>query len=255
MARVWHAPGRGDRLRGATLTCVFLTQPDDAALRTLYAVPAAGDRAGRPFVRANFILTVDGRASGPDGTSSSINDSADKRVFDLLRSLADTVVVGAGTVRGEGYGRLEAPAGGRAPDLVVVSNSGRMPESVLDSPGHDDGVPRGRACLATHAAAPAQVGVDRIVCGPDRVDPARLLSELHRRGTRSVLCEGGPGLLTTLLQADLVDELALTTAPMLVGAVSEHLLTTRPLEVPLEWRGGAVIDRTVFALWRVSRSG
>ncbi|MGA8048004.1 MAG: dihydrofolate reductase family protein [Dermatophilaceae bacterium] len=234
---------------------MFLTDPTDDDLQTLYAVPASSEHAERPFVRANFILTVDGRIAGPDGTSSSINNPADKRVFDLLRSLADTVLVGAGTVRGEGYGRLEAPPAGRAPELVVVSNSGRMPGSVLDSPTHDGGVPRGRAVLATHASAPAQEGVERLVCGEDEVDAVRLLGALWDRGARSVLCEGGPSLLTTLLGAGLVDELALTTAPMIVGDVGEASLTTAPLDMPMQWRGGAVIDGTVFSLWRVSPDG
>ena len=234
---------------------MFLTDPDDAALRLLYAVPASTGSAHRPFVRANAITTVDGRVSGHDGTSSSINNAADKRVFDVLRSLADTVVVGAGTVRAEGYPRLPAPPGGVAPDLVVVSNSGEMPASVTDSPTHDGGVPRGRAVLATHAGTPARPGVDRLVCGEDSVDPSRLLALLHGRGTRSVLCEGGPRLLTTLLQAGLVDELAVTTAPRLVGAVSDRFLTTAPLDTVLDWRGGAVIDGTTFALWRLRRSG
>jgi riboflavin-specific deaminase-like protein len=234
---------------------VFLTDPTDDDLRILYAVPASSGPAERPFVRVNVIMTVDGRITGPDGTSSTINNPSDKRVFDLLRSLADTVLVGAGTVRSEGYGRLEAAPDGRAPDLVVVSNSGRMPDSVLDSPTDDGGLPRGRAVLATHASAPAQDGVERLVCGQDEVDVVRLLHALRERGARSVLCEGGPGLLTSLLQAGLVDELALTTSPMLVGDVSDASLTTAPLDVPLQWRGGAVIDGTVFALWSVRPAG
>ena len=234
---------------------MFLTESDDTALHSLDAVPASTPDAVRPFVRANVITTVDGRVSGPDGTSSSINDPADKRVFDVLRSLADAVVVGAGTVRAEGYPRLRATPGTRAPDLVVVSNSGEMPPSVLDSPTHDDGVPRGRAVLATRASAPEQPHVERLVCGEDAVDVSRLMRTLHERGIRSVLCEGGPRLLTTLLRAGLVDELAVTTAPLLVGSVSERHLTTEPLDLRLLWRGGAVIDGTTFALWRVSRSG
>ena len=88
-------------------------------------------------------------------------------------------------------------------------------------------------------------------------DPANddldgLLRTLRERGATSVLCEGGPSLLTTLLGAGLVDELALTTAPMIVGDVGDASLTTAPLHVPMRWRGGAVIDGTVFALWRVN---
>lgn len=233
---------------------MFLIDPDPDALRRLYAVPASPAVARRPFVRANFIVTVDGRVTGRDGTSTSINDPADKRVFDLLRQLSDTVLVGAGTVRQEGYGTIEAPAsGGAAPDLVVVSNSGIMPDSVVESPSHDDGVPRGRALLATHAAAPTEQDVTRLICGESVVEETTLLERLHADGARSVLCEGGPHLLTSLLAAGLVDEIAVTTAPLLVGTVSSTFLTTAPVEAPLQWRGGAVIEGTVFALWRVAR--
>lgn len=232
---------------------MFLTDPDPTALQTLYAVPTCPLHADRPFVRANFIVTADGRVTGRDGTSTSINNPADKQVFDLLRDLADTVLVGAGTVRQEGYGRLEPTADGRdAPDLVVVSNSGVMPDSVLDSP--DDGT-RGRALLATHNAAPGEQDIERIRCGDNAVDLAQLLSELHERGSRSVLCEGGPHLLTSLLSAGLVDEIAVTTSPMLVGTLSSTYLTTAPLAADLTWRGGAAIGDTTFALWGVTPSG
>lgn len=231
---------------------MFLTDPDLDGLRRLYAVPTSPADATRPFVRANFIMTADGHVTGSDGVSGSINNPADKQVFDLLRSLADTVLVGAGTVRAEGYERVEAPRSARAPAIVVVSDSGVMPKSIVDSPTHDDGVPRGPAFLATTESAPqSQHGVARIVCGETSVDEKALLKELHARGARSVLCEGGPHLLTSLLERGLVDELAITTSPMLVGAVSRLRLMTAPLQIDLDWRGGAVLDGTVFSLWRV----
>lgn len=233
---------------------MFLTEPDDDDLRRLYAVPTPRADPSRPFVRANVIATVDGRVTGRDGTSSSINNPADKRVFDVLRSLADTVLVGAGTIREEGYGRIEAGADGTAPDLVVVSNSGAMPDSVLGSPTHDGDVPRGEAILATHASAPLEQHVTRLICGEDSVDVRLLLAHLHDRGARSVLCEGGPQLLTSLVAADLVDQLAVTTAPTLVGTAGEVLMTTAPLAADLGWVGGAVIDGTTFALWEINSS-
>ena len=64
------------------------------------AVCRAGDRA---WLRVNFVSTLDGAVSGADGRSGSINTPADHRVFRVLRELADAVVVGAGTVRAEGY--------------------------------------------------------------------------------------------------------------------------------------------------------
>jgi riboflavin biosynthesis pyrimidine reductase len=54
-------------------------------------------------------------------------------------------------------------------------------------------------------------------CGDDDVDPVQALAALRGRGLDRVLCEGGPQLLHALLAADLVDELCLTTSPVLVG--------------------------------------
>ena len=80
--------------------------PDDAeaALTHLYRYP------GRPWLRANMISSLDGAATGPDGLTGSINGPADLRVFTTLRALADVVVVGAGTVRAEGYGQPRVPS-------------------------------------------------------------------------------------------------------------------------------------------------
>ena len=75
----------------------------DVPLSELYAAPAD------PWLRVNMVSTVDGAATGDNGTSRSINNAADKVVFDLLRSQADVLVVGAGTLRDEGYGHNRLP--------------------------------------------------------------------------------------------------------------------------------------------------
>ena len=75
---------------------------DDASLAALYT---AQPRPG-PWVRANFATSLDGAITGPDGKSGSINSAADHVVFELLRALSDVVVVGAGTLRSEGYTAL-----------------------------------------------------------------------------------------------------------------------------------------------------
>ena len=92
----------------------------------LYAFPR-----GRRWLRTNFVSTLDGSGVGPDGRSGSINTPADNRVFALQRDLCDAVLVGAGTVRAEGYQRI-TPTRRRPvpPALVVVSGSGRVPEGL-----------------------------------------------------------------------------------------------------------------------------
>ncbi len=83
----------------------------------LYAAPR------QPWLRVNMVTTLDGAATGESGTSGSINNAADKRVFDTLRGLADAVIVGAGTARIERYRPAAVP-------IVVVSRSGDVPPTL-----------------------------------------------------------------------------------------------------------------------------
>ena len=195
----------------------------DADLAALYAVPDGR----RTWLRANFVCTVDGSAVGADGRSGSINTDADHVVFDLLRALSDAVLVGAGTLRAEGYGRLSPPTRfaqvrtreGVASDLtlVVVSRRGRVPTKIAESR-------RGPVILLTCEqadglrAARETLGEDQvIVAGAAAVDLTAGIHALHRRGLARLLTEGGPGLFTDLLAAGLVDELDLTLSPSVVG--------------------------------------
>jgi riboflavin biosynthesis pyrimidine reductase len=226
-------------------------------LSALYAFPA-----GRRWVRANFVSTLDGSAVGADRRSGSINTPADNRVFALQRRLADAVLVGAGTVRAEGYERVE-PARGRPvpPALVVVSASGRVPEG-LRTPTRG----RGAGLFVTCAAAGSRrvdrarsvLGADAVVvAGDERVDLPAALAALADRGLRHVLCEGGPSLLATALDAGVVDELALTLSPTVVGGDGTRITSGPLLGGP---DGVRAVPRllleeagTLLGLWRVSR--
>ncbi len=176
----------------------------------------------RPHLRAGFVLSVDG-AIAVDGRSGPLGSPADKAVFRALRTVADAVIVGAGTARGENYGPVRHPpaaavwreAHGRSGDtpLVVVTRSGRIPADArfLEGP--------------LIVAAPEGVAVAGDVIRT--VDPVELVAALHDRGLTRLLCEGGPSLLTDLLAAGLVDELCLTTSPTAVGE-GPHLLGLVP---------------------------
>ncbi|MCK0111875.1 dihydrofolate reductase family protein [Ornithinimicrobium sp. F0845] len=188
-----------------------------------------------PLVRANFVTTLDGHATGGDGLSGSINSAADKQVFDVLRALADVVVVGAGTIRAEGYGRLRTQDpellrlrrdAGRSdhPVLAVVTASGELPEKVLaQEPGAGD-----LLVLCAEAVAAdltERLGAEAVlVCGDDVVEATRALEALHARGLNQVLTEGGPHLLGGWLQAGVVDELCLTLRPVVLGGTGPRIV-------------------------------
>lgn len=201
-------------------------ETDEPGLGLLLAHPTTSRRDGAvagAWVRANMIATVDGAAWGHDHRSGSINGPADLRVFEVLRALADVVVVGAGTVRAEDYGPLEVPAHvrglraetGRAERLIlaVVTRSGEVPTHLRD----DEHV-----LIVTSAAGARRIddavpAARLVVAGTDEVDLRGALTALAARGLGRILTEGGPHLLSELLLEGLVDDLCLTTSPTLVG--------------------------------------
>lgn len=211
---------------------------DRETLTRLYAYPE-----GRPWLRSNMVTTLDGAATGDDGRTGSINTSADRDVFALLRALADVILVGAGTARAERYGRpdpvAEDLAGVRtgrppAPALAVVSRSGRVPERLVDVASDASG----EVVLATCAGAGSsaidearrELGEGNVlVVGDAEVDLPALIQALAARGWSRILCEGGPHLLHDLVAADLVDEHCLTIVPRMVAGVHPRILVGDPV--------------------------
>jgi riboflavin biosynthesis pyrimidine reductase len=172
---------------------------------------------GRPAVRLNMIASVDG-ATTLAGVSGGLGGRADHALFAVLRSLADGVLVAAGTVRAERYGPSPTP-------IAVVSRSLRLD---WDAPFFTAQV--ARPILITVAQVPADqlaraAGVADVVVAGDRdVDLARALGALSDRGWRAVLAEGGPTLNAQLARAGLLDELCLTLAPRLAGGGAKRIL-------------------------------
>lgn len=218
-----------------------------------------------PLVRTNMVASVDGAATGPDGRSGSLGTAADRRVFGVLRALADVVLVGAGTVRAEGYRdlpvadglRVARDAAGLAPriELAVVTRRGELPDGLAP-----DGVPplvvTGRSGAVR---ARAVVGADRVVevphaDDPDSPDLRAAVDVLVARGLPHVLAEGGPRLLADLLAADVVDELHLTTSPMLLAGDAPRPATGTPLAPPRGARLRHLLrapDDTLLTCWEV----
>ncbi len=244
---------------------------DDLAALYAHAVPPGG-----ALVRGNLVTTVDGAVAGPDGSSRSISTPLDQRVLVLLRSLADVVLVGAGTARAEGYGRLRVRPALRsrrrdhgqaaAPTLALVTRSGRLPDAV-GSPATEDADGRGGVVAVTCAAVGAdalgslrrRLGADGVVvAGDDAVDLPAAVAALADRGLPRVLCEGGPALLGDVARAGLLDELCLTTSPALVAGDAPRALGGPALDrrlglAHLLVATGGEDDGTVLARWAVRR--
>jgi len=204
----------------------------ETQLTGLYGHPV---RPGRGYLRAGMVSTLDGAATGIDGSSRSINNAADLRVFRVLRAAADGVLVGARTARGERYRSIQVPPGLRAgraargqsevPTLVVVTRTGALPDSLLEA---ENGVlaliPRGSDAESTLTA---RWGTQRVIAVGERdVDLAAGLTALADRGLPRVLSEGGPELLGQLFAAGLVDEWCLTWSPLVVGGDAPRAVTT-----------------------------
>jgi len=202
---------------------------------------------GRPAVRLNMIASVDG-ATTVAGLSGGLGGPADKRVFSVLRSLADAVLVAAGTVRAESYGP--------SPHLIaVVSRS-----CVLDwqAPFFIEAPVRPivitvAAAQADNRARAAEVA-DVVIAGDDSVDMRRAIDALGERDARTVLAEGGPSLNGQLAATGLIDELCLSVSPRLVGGDSKRILSGPPLEMPArcELRSVCEDDGYLFLRYRSS---
>ena len=208
------------------------TTPDVTDLTSLeglaeaYAYPEPVER-GRPWLRANMVSSLDG-AARLDGLSDGLSSPADKRIFGVLRALADVVLVGAQTVRAEGYRPARAraefaaarAARGQAPAAAIAVVTGSLDLDLGSSLFTEPLVP---TLVITCASAPAAAlkaaaGVAEVVlAGDERVDPAAMVAVLVERGWTRLLTEGGPHLLGQLAAAGVLDELCLSLAPLLAS--------------------------------------
>jgi riboflavin biosynthesis pyrimidine reductase len=206
--------------------------PAVTALGALYAYPAAAGVA--PWLRASMVASVDGAAS-LGGRSGGLSGDADRLVFSVLRSLADVILVGAGTARAEGYRPVRpgevwaALREGRAPvpPIAVVTGKLDLNDQAPLMAGSAEGA---RTIVLTTEAAPAarRAAVARradvVVAGRDTVSPAAAVAALAARGLRRVLVEGGPGLLGQITAAGLLDEVCVTVSPVLEGGHAGRIL-------------------------------
>ncbi|MCU0267677.1 MAG: pyrimidine reductase family protein [Acidimicrobiales bacterium] len=217
----------------------------------------------RPWVLLNMIASVDG-ATSVEGRSGELGGPADKAVFRSVRACADVILVGASTVRTEGYRpptlseqhQQRRISQGRAPvpRLAIVSGSLALdPEAPVFAAG--------RPIVVTHEASDARRREDLgavaqvVVAGSHRVELPRALSALRAAEVRTVLCEGGPTLNAQLVGDDLLDELCFTLSPVLAGGPSERLLGNGPLSGVARLHLDRVLEADGLLFLRYLRDG
>jgi len=203
----------------------------------LYAFPDID----RPWLRINFVTTLDGAAHDVDGVTASLGGETDTQLFAYLRSIADVILVGAGTTRIENYG-----AKSRAP-LAIASRRLEIPER-LQTPGV--------VVVTTTDAPPDRVdaltaaGVEVIAHGDVTVDWPAVLAAFAARGWYKINCEGGPSLHGELISQGLVDDLCLTIAPVLTAGDAPRIAHSRlPVAEDLRLAHAVPVGDVLFTRW------
>lgn len=207
-------------------------------------------------LRVNFVTSLDGAATH-NGLTDGLNDEADHQVFHTLRMLADVVLVGAGTVRNEGYEDLRLTreqaawrtAQGLPAHPVMAVVSGRLD---LDAQAPLFTRAPVRPLVFTTAQAPVERRqalsevADVVTAGSQAVEPEQVVAELTARGLPQILSEGGPAWFASLIEADAVDEMCLTLSPLLEGGSATRIARdgrqhTRPMSLVSLLRAGDML--------------
>lgn len=218
-----------------------------------------------PYLRVNMVSSADGAAS-LGGRVGALTGPADQQLLRLLRAMSDVLLVGAGTVRAEGYGPVRVSAewqdrrtaAGRAPyPRLAVLTRGLTVD--LDSPAFTEAPVR--PLLITTEQAPtervrdAAAVADVVVAGGRTVDLGTAVQALTERGLTRILSEGGPHVLGELYAEDLVDELCLAVAPMVTCGEELRITAGPALPSPTPLRLAHVLEQDDFLFLRYTRRG
>ncbi len=221
----------------------------------------SGAHPDRPYVVTNFALTLDGHATIA-GRSGSIGTDTDTQMLVGLRTRVDALMIGAGTMRAERYGRImgdpakreQREAEGLPAHPLMVIVSGR-----LDLPWDASLFTEGDGEVLIFTASDVEPPQTRTPLTVERhegaVDLVAAMKALRERGVRALLCEGGPRLHAQLLDELLVDELFVTHAPKLAGGQGPGLVSgLREAERTLELVSLVANDETgeLFGRYRVA---
>lgn len=187
----------------------------------------------KPYVRAVMVSTADGAAKSPKGLSGGISSAADRLVFATIRGLSDVILVGAQTVRSEGYGpprprpeladRRAAAGQAPVPRIAILTRSGDLD---VTAPLFTEAVERPLVFvpggLTDDRRAALEAAADVVTISSGDSGPDEVIAELGRRGLNRIACEGGPSVLGQLMVGRHIDEICLTITPLAYGGTGDE---------------------------------
>ena len=172
---------------------------------------------GRPLITLKAAITLDGRLAARSGDSRWVSGEESRALAHRLRDEHQAILVGARTVekddpqlttrleKGRGHDPIRVVLDGK---LAIAASARVLPALIVTSqhaPERPDLVERGAELVRVRGEG-------------GRVDLVAMLEALGKRGIQSLLVEGGGEVHGQLLEAGLVDRVALFIAPKLIGA-------------------------------------
>jgi riboflavin biosynthesis pyrimidine reductase len=232
------------------------------ALADAYAYPSDRD----VWLRANMVSSLDGAAQH-DGRSQPISSDTDMRIFGTLRGLADVIVVGAETVRLEGYRparareafaeRRKAAGQAPAPAIAIVSASLNLDFSLplFTSPLVPTLVLTGATAPPEKIREAREAGAEVLIAGDGaRVETDKAVRALAERGLKRQLTEGGPRLLAQFVADGVLDELCLTISPVLTAGRSQRIADGPGPAVPDRFALASILEEAGFLFTQYRRN-
>lgn len=205
-------------LIGAGLPAESPGQPVD----TGSLLGAARPPAGRPFVLLKYAQTLDGRIATADGGSKWISSEAENRVSHALRAACDAVLIGVGTVLSDDPQLTVRAVPGCSPARVILDPRLCSPIDAAvftpDAPTYIMTTAHARDDSKRGALTARQIAIRDIEPGPAGLDIHAVMRQVHADGIRSIIVEGGPRVITSMLAAGVVDRIVVSITPRILGS-------------------------------------
>jgi GTP cyclohydrolase II len=188
---------------------------------------AAQPSDGRPFVLLKYAQTLDGRIVTADCGSKWISSEAERRVSHALRAACDAVLVGVGTVLSDDPQLTVRTVPGRSPARVILDPRLRSPIDAAvftpDAPTYVMTTAHAGEDGKRGALAGRQIAIRDVEPGPAGLDIRAVVRQLYADGIRSIIVEGGPRVISSMLAAGVADRIVVSITPRILGSGTDAI--------------------------------